>query len=360
MIIYNRDAKSVLKFTIQMIIVWILAFYLLIFLRTFAIEQSRYFEQVKAIDWPQEFVLAILAGILTGIFYTTIELLFDRSYFQKMSFGKIIFIKNVFYFIAVKIIFLIVTLFYTQRNNLDLNFEGLRSVMTSRMFWLILAYIMIVSIIITFVLQVSQKFGPGMLWKFITGKYHHPKEEERIFLFVDLRDSTTIAEQLGHLKFSRLIQDCFFDLTNVIAKHRVDIYQYVGDEAILSWEKSIGITDNRCVWAYYDYMEILRSRKDYYLEQYGLEPFFKAGLHFGKVTVAEVGVIKREIAYHGDVLNTTARIQGECNKIGQPLLASEAITKSLALGPHFKSELLATTLLKGKLQPVKIYGVRQN
>ena len=32
-----------------------------------------------------------------------------------------------------------------------------------------------------FMLQVNDKFGPGILWKFITGKYFHPREEEKIF-----------------------------------------------------------------------------------------------------------------------------------------------------------------------------------
>ena len=52
-----------------------------------------------------------------------------------------------------------------------------------------------------FMLQVNDKFGPGILWKFITGKYYHPRQEERIFMFLDLRSSTTIAEKMNSKKF---------------------------------------------------------------------------------------------------------------------------------------------------------------
>ena len=106
-------------------------------------------------------------------------------------------------------------------------------------------------------------------------------------------------------------------------------------------------------------MDILKSRKNHYLENYQLEPFFKAGVHSGKVSVAEVGVIKKEIAYHGDVLNTTARIQGACNQLGQSLLASEAIIQQLSFGQEFNCRLMETPLLRGKQEQVNVYGIQK-
>ncbi|MHC4457755.1 MAG: adenylate/guanylate cyclase domain-containing protein, partial [Planctomycetota bacterium] len=86
-----------------------------------------------------------------------------------------------------------------------------------------------------FILQVSDKFGQGVLISFLLGKYHRPKEDDRIFMFMDLKSSTTYAEKLGHIKYSQFIQDCFFDITDVITKYDAKIYQYVGDEVVLSW-----------------------------------------------------------------------------------------------------------------------------
>jgi len=39
-----------------------------------------------------------------------------------------------------------------------------------------------------FVLLMNVKFGYGVLWDLIRGKYHLPKEETRIFMFADLDD----------------------------------------------------------------------------------------------------------------------------------------------------------------------------
>ena len=123
-------------------------------------------------------------------------------------------------------------------------------------------------------------------------------------MFLDLRSSTTIAEQLGHVRFSSLLQECFFDMTNAIVNGRADVYQYVGDEVVLSWPKERGLENSRCVRCYFEIRNALSARRDHYLSEYGIEPVFKAGLHLGWVTVSEVGIVKREICYHGDVLNT--------------------------------------------------------
>ena len=79
-----------------------------------------------------------------------------------------------------------------------------------------------------FILQFSDKFGQGILLNFVMGN--------RIFLFMDLKDSTSIAEKLGHVKYSRLLQDCYYELTEVVTKHSAQICQYVGDEVVLSWK----------------------------------------------------------------------------------------------------------------------------
>ena len=43
----------------------------------------------------------------------------------------------------------------------------------------------------------------------MTGYYQKPKEESKIFMFLDLQSSSKIAELLGHEKYSDFIQDCF-------------------------------------------------------------------------------------------------------------------------------------------------------
>ncbi|MCK5704588.1 MAG: adenylate/guanylate cyclase domain-containing protein [Cyclobacteriaceae bacterium] len=107
-------------------------------------------------------------------------------------------------------------------------------------------------------------------------------------------------------------------------------------------------------------MNTLKSRKEYYENKYGFVPFFKAGVHLGDVTVSEVGIVKREIAYHSDVLNTAARIQGKCNEFKSELLISEELKNNLKDQEIFKFKHIGGISLKGKQQLVNIYKVGKN
>ena len=208
-----------------------------------------------------------------------------------------------------------------------------------------------------FILQINEKFGQGILINFLLGKYHRPKEDERIFMFMDLKSSTTHAEKLGHIRYSQLIQDCFFDLTDIVLSHEAKIYQYVGDEVVLSWDVEKGINHANCLKTFFAYDNLLKEKSDYYKKKYGVVPEFKAGLNLGPVTVAEVGEIKKELAYHGDVLNTAARIQGRCNEYQRKLLVSEQIKTQFEKQITYGFEFLGDVILKGKEQSVNIYAV---
>lgn len=208
-----------------------------------------------------------------------------------------------------------------------------------------------------FMLQVSDKFGPGVLWKLITGKYYHPREEERIFMFLDLKSSTTIAEKIGNKQFFELLKDIYNDITEPIIYHLGEIYQYVGDEVVVTWQLNKGLKDHNCLACFFSIDQFIREKKDYYLENYEMIPSLKAGLHIGKATVGEIGVIKKDIVYSGDVLNTTSRIQGECNRQNVNILVSEELLQYLHLNGEYRSTPIGEILLRGKEGKVRLNTV---
>lgn len=221
------------------------------------------------------------------------------------------------------------------------------------------AFFLIVSIILArIVIEIDRKLGPGNLWKFMTGRFHHPREEERIFMFIDLEGSTTIAEKIGHFKFSELLRDCFNDLS-IVDKYHAEIYQYVGDEVVISWPVSESKNYEQFLSAFFAFQNKLISRKEYYLEKYDLQPRFKAGVHAGFAIVTEVGEIKREITYHGDTLNTAARIQSMCNILEASLLVSESLYELVKpYSPHTFQDA-GCIGLKGKKEEVRLFKVNQ-
>lgn len=66
------------------------------------------------------------------------------------------------------------------------------------------------------------------------------------------------------------------------------------------------------------------------------------------VTAVETGEVKRDIAYHGDTLNTASRIQGVCNDYGKSFLAFQYLIDRIGGLQYLKTEPLSRVQLKGK------------
>ncbi len=205
-----------------------------------------------------------------------------------------------------------------------------------------------------FMLQVNDKFGPGVLWKLITGRYYHPREEERVFMFLDLQSSTAIAESLGPRRFFEFLREVYQDITEPVADCGGEIYQYVGDEVVLSWPPERAALHGNAMRCFFAIEEALNDRRDDYLERFGSVPAFKAGAHVGTATVGEIGVIKKDIVYSGDVLNATARIQGECNRHRVNLLASADLVELVHAPDLFHAISIGEISLRGRSAPLAL------
>jgi adenylate cyclase len=304
-------------------------------------------------------VVAVVFGVLYGVSLGVSDYYLDRNFFRKLSLGKTILIKA-FGSLALLFIILLVLRFLLFDLLIASSLNG-RAILSEEAwkhsFYLLLVYYASMTLIISFVNQVNKKFGPGVLAPLLLGRYRNPREEERIFMFMDLKSSTTIAEQLGHLKYSAFIRDCFADINNMLFPSRARIYQYVGDEIVVTWLVPEGLLNQSCIRFYFACNQQFQNKSNYYRTNYGLLPEFKAGLHMGKVTAVEIGEIKKDIAYHGDVLNTAARIQGVCNDYNRSFLASEYLAEKVGLNKSIVIEALGMITLRGKVEKIGVVSV---
>ena len=217
-----------------------------------------------------------------------------------------------------------------------------------------------ISFLTLIVLQVNDKYGQGVLWALLKGKYNKPKQEERVFMFLDITSSTAIAEELGNIRYFELLRSFFQDITQPIIKNYGEIYQYVGDEIVVSWKMENGLKHAHCLECFFDIQNTIEQFSAKYIARYGLVPSYKAGLHCGEVTVGEVGTIKKDIIFSGDVLNTTSRIQGACKKFDSNLLISKELIDRLNVDKQFSFKEIGAIQLRGKLQPVNLSIVKKN
>jgi len=354
---YLVKMRKLLKSILPHVIAWVLAysfFAVIIYLVFLDGNKSniREFGLLQIVMW------GIYVGVFIGIVLGLIDQLFLKKIINsKRSIGFVTLVKSFIYSFTILITILIGAATWVAVYGNETFVEKLLH--SKFRFASTFVYSVLITVLINFISQVNRKFGPGILLPMFFGKYHQPIVEERIFMFLDLKDSTPYAEKLGHIKFSQLIQDCFYDLNVIVPDYDAEIYQYVGDEAILSWFPKQGVENLNCIAIFFAFRNKLFENRENYQQKYDLIPEFKAGVHVGEATIAEVGDVKREIAYHGDVLNTAARIQGVCNTYGKALLISEKLDKLLTFTDEYQKELVGEVELKGKAKPVKIYSIEK-
>lgn len=219
---------------------------------------------------------------------------------------------------------------------------------------------MLIVVLAYFYLEMNNKFGPGKLLKIFMGKFNTPLEENRIFMFLDLKASTSIAEKLGGIQYHLFLKALFSDVTIPILQTHGEIYQYVGDEIVLTWEMNQPENVENCLLCFFKIQKFLDEKESKYLQNFGVKPHFKAGAHYGCVIAGEIGVIKRDITYSGDVLNTTSRIQGMCNELQSNFLISQSLFELYRSNKQlYNFEQKGEIPLKGKTDAMELISVNQ-
>lgn len=325
---------------------WTLAF---IFLAIVRGEGTKELGSVQFEVW-ESILTAFITGPILGCISGYAQILTEEHGYKRISIQKLLALRVLYVLLFLVSLISIAYAFYGEHITfIDFAFEPGS--------FAIYLYIISVDIFMFGLRQVNLFLGSNNLWKLFRGRFYAPREEERIFMFLDLKSSTKHAENLGHIKYSKMIQDCFNDL-GIVVENEAEIYQYVGDEVILTWKIQDGLKNQNCLNAYFNFKQQLGEKKEYYMHNYNCTPHFKAGMNAGIVTVAEVGKYKKEIAYHGDTINTAARIQGKCNELKQELLISENLKNKLS-NIGFVFDKLGSIELKGKESQILLYAVHQ-
>ncbi|MFY0625669.1 MAG: adenylate/guanylate cyclase domain-containing protein [Reichenbachiella sp.] len=358
----NRKTKDILKQFILYSIIWSLAFFLLVILRTYGVLEGLidgYIRDSRITNYGLV-TLIFSMGMFSGFSTVLSDLLLGRTIERNKPYGKVLLLKAGFYLMSILVMLGCMHFIFFIPGIYDGHVPSLLELYISRPAQVVALYTVLVTITINFVRLVDDKFGPGNLIKMLFGYYHQPKEVKRIIMFLDLKSSTTAAEKIGDLQYSKMIQECFRDITESVRIFEADIYQYVGDEVILIWKMENGLDNQNCIRMYFHFRDTLKMKENFYSNKFGWIPEFKAGIHFGNVVATEVGFIKREIAYHGDVLNTTSRIQDKCNELGQKLLISKELGSkfSESLTNKFEIRDFDSIDLKGKNANLDIIGIQ--
>jgi adenylate cyclase len=218
------------------------------------------------------------------------------------------------------------------------------------MYWL--ALLLVTQVII----EVHDKYSPGVFFDLLLGKYLRPKIEQRIVMFLDLKDSTPIAEKLDSISYFKFIREFIYQISIALIEHDGTIYQYVGDEIVVSWKFNETNT-KKCMVSLIEARKNLQKRGEHFRRRYGVSPEFRVGIHAGEVTVGEIGVIKKDLVMSGDTMNTTARIRTACSDLNQKFIVSKAFIDHIDL-KEWQSESLGEVDLKGKNHSIELFALK--
>ena len=345
-----------MKRTLISIFSWVVAFNLLMILR--------YFDQDFASEIVRFSIIgATVSGVVVGAIFSTAEIFFSRANIKRKSFVYSFLLRCIVFIVAIGLTILTTVLvieFLSPDFTVSKYVDSLQKVITSSTTSLYILFAAILTALFYYNKQIYKKVGPGVLTNLLIGKYHKPREEERIFMFLDMASSTAIAEKLDSFTFSSFLQDFFSDLDELIQKTRGMTFQFVGDEVVIVWKLKDGIRNNNCVKFFFMAQKKMQLEKHKYLDKYGVIPEFKAGMHYGKIVIAKVGESKEEMAYHGDTINTAARIRSECNNSDKKILISAELLSILSeLDDGYKIESKGVFSLKGKKNVVGLVSIEE-
>jgi adenylate cyclase len=359
----NRETKLKIKQLGVIIISWMMMGFLMTLYDHFVLLMGRVQENEAGYSFLISAARNIGAGLISAliggsilVFYVNVKCQ-EKS--QAYTFGIV---SGSFILITILIITVIGLVFIPLETGRPLNdpvskaafrnFLADRSHIKDVMAW---AFVVAIT---KMLLQVSSKFGQADFWNILRGKYNRPQEEKKIFMFLDLNSSTAIAEKLGDEMYHAFLRDFFADITTPILNNKGNVYQYVGDEVVIAWNYGDGKQNGNCVQCFFDMKVHIDRLGDKYFGRYGFVPSFKAGIHCGSVIAGEVGILKRDITYSGNVLNTTSRILGKCSELQEELIVSTDLLAQLCQAKNYMLRPLGAIKLRGREKEIQLNALR--
>ncbi len=306
-------------------------------------------------------IFASLANAIVGLIIGSLEVVYLEKKFSNRTLSAKFFYKFIIYLCLFIIIIIVL---YPVAVSLESGtsllavkvWQQLGRFLLSISFLVTLFHLSVRLMLSLIYSAISENLGHQVFVNFFSGKYHKPKIEQRIFMFLDMKSSTTIAESLGHITYFKLLDTYYNLMSDSIINSYGEVYQYIGDEIVISWKPEKGFDQANCINCFFSIRDRLHQQKVVLFNEYGFEIGFKAGIHFGEVTIGEIGALKKEIVFSGDVLNTTARIQSLCKELDADLLISGAIKEQIPPS-NYQYSSKGEIELKGRNKKEELFSV---
>lgn len=175
----------------------------------------------------------------------------------------------------------------------------------------------------------------------------------------DIRNYTTLSEQIPSDEFSHILSDWFTTAGRCIAENGGTVEHFRGDSVAAYWLANPKDDSNEFIAKTVKTAQqlIKESRavdQDMSRRFPGKSFRIGCGVHTGKAVFGTIGLdARRDFTILGDSVNVTYRIEGLCSQLGKEILVSDRINS--AVGDVFSFEDMGQHRLKGKADKFRLY-----
>lgn len=298
-------------------------------------------------------LISFFLGFFNPFFLMSIEFfVLNQKKARSLPFHSLLLLRIIIYIFIGSILYIIIGLLFFPGELLNIG---------SILFTLfsILFFSLTISVINFF----RNFLGPGFFKSYLISKYHQAKIQSAIFLFIDLKGSTSLAEETTPQVFFQYLNDFIYLCEEVIKVHEGKIYKYVGDSIIVVWDEKRENLQNsyQCMK---ELVHHIHRNRAYFLKTYQRDLSFTLGIHRGPTTIGEIGYEKKEIGYLSDTINTAQRIQDYNRVLGTEYLLSKEYLHTLrehGLAKESEDSFVKypSISLKGKDRTIDLYAYRK-
>jgi adenylate cyclase len=209
--------------------------------------------------------------------------------------------------------------------------------------------------------RLSQFFSPEVLREVIRHRHEHSLGSSRrlvTVLFADIRGFTALSEKLEPEEVAEMLREYLTEMTEVIFAHRGTVDKYIGDCVMALYNVPFEDPDHvlhamQTALALQERTLAVSARWE---SRLGTAIRSGIGINTGDAVVGTMGSRQRlEYTAIGDTINLGSRLEALTKEHGVAIIISEFTQRRLTGG--FLTRELGEVTVRGRTQPVKIYGV---
>jgi adenylate cyclase len=178
---------------------------------------------------------------------------------------------------------------------------------------------------------------------------------EMSVLFTDVRNFTTISENMEPRELTQFINSFLTPLTRIIHHNRGTIDKYMGDAIMAFWGAPLADDQHarNALTAGMEMLQAMDEMRDEFNARGWPEIRIGVGINTGPMNVGNKGSEFRvDYTVLGDAVNLGSRMEGLTKNYGVEIITGEATRHAV---PEFEYRELDRVRVKGKDQPVTLY-----